>query len=244
MNKFPAIKLVLFLCTIITGKFTNGQQRSAELLISFQHTANGKPLVLKDSSFTNAFGEQYQVTRLKYYISNIRLDGDHNPAQNHNVFLIDAASSAAILLKVAEGSYNTLHFTLGVDSIFNCSGAQDGALDPLNGMFWTWNTGYIFFKLEGYSPASTADLNRIEHHIGGYQGPYRAQRTVSLKLEKPLLVKENVSQQVNLQLDLDKYWQAVRPVKIAEHSLVMSPGALASSAADNFSSMFSLLPIP
>lgn len=156
---------------------------------------------------------------------------------------MDAAAPRVIQLRVAEGAYHALHFTLGVDSILNCSGAQDGALDPLNGMFWTWNTGYIFFKLEGYSTSSTADLKRIEHHIGGYQGPYKAQRTVSLKLEKPLIVKENVSQQVILQLNLDKYWQAVRPVKIAEHSLVMSPGSLASSAADNFSSMFSILPI-
>ncbi len=144
-------------------------------------------------------------------------------------------------LELPAGTYQTITFTLGVDSLLNCSGAQDGALDPLNGMFWTWNSGYIFFKLEGYSSSSTADLNRIEQHIGGYRGPYKAQRVITLKLDKPLSLIQNEVQELNVQLDLDKYWLSVHPVKLAENPLIMIPGALASRSADNLANMFSII---
>ncbi len=71
MNKRGVIPLFFFLCLFIIGKNTVAQPGNGKLLISFQHIANGKPLVLRDSSYTNAFNEIYQVTRLKYYISNI-----------------------------------------------------------------------------------------------------------------------------------------------------------------------------
>ena len=50
------------------------------------------------------------------------------------------------------GNYNSLSFLLGVDSMHNVSGAQTGALDPANDMFWTWNSGYVMAKMEGASP--------------------------------------------------------------------------------------------
>ncbi len=241
MNRRRVIPLTFFLCLLFIGNNAVAQAGHGKLLISFQHIANGKPLVLRDSSYTNAFNENYQVTRLKYYISNIHMDG-RSEAVNKQVFLIDASATDTLSLELPEGTYQTLSFTLGVDSLLNCSGAQDGALDPLNGMFWTWNTGYIFFKLEGYSSSSTADLNRIEQHIGGYRGPYKAQRVITLRLDKPLSLAQNGVQQLDVQLNLDKYWLSVHPVKLAENPLVMIPGALASRAADNAVAMFSIKP--
>lgn len=29
---------------------------------------------------------------------------------------------------------------------------MDGDLDPLNGMYWAWNSGYINMKIEGITP--------------------------------------------------------------------------------------------
>jgi hypothetical protein len=242
MNKGRVIRLLFCICWMIPGKFIFAQAGQGVLRISFQHTANGKPLVLRDSSYTTPFNESYQVTRLKYYISNTRLVGKGSGTFGKDMFLVDAASPDTLVLKLPAGKYDSLYFTLGVDSILNCSGAQDGALDPLNGMFWTWNTGYIFFKLEGFSPSSTADLNRIEQHIGGYRGPHKAQRNIGLKLY-PALNIEGPQAQINLQVNLDKYWSSAQPVKISEQPLIMSPGAGAKLAADNFSAMFTIISI-
>ncbi len=45
-------------------------------------------------------------------------------------------------------------------------------LDPTKGMFWTWNSGYLSFKIEGYSPVSTQPAHIIAYHIGGYRSAY------------------------------------------------------------------------
>ena len=59
---------------------------------------------------------------------------------------------------------------IGVDSARNTSGAQLGALDPANSMFWSWNSGYIFVRMEGNSPQSTQPYNKLQFHIGGFKG--------------------------------------------------------------------------
>jgi hypothetical protein len=127
-----------------------------------------------------------------------------------------------------------------VDSALNCSGAQSGALDPVNGMFWTWNTGYIYFKLEGYATDSPNDLQKIEYHIGGYTGPYKANRKVELNLPQPLLIEAGKSTVITINVDLDQFWVGKNKINIATNALIMSPGALAAAAADNLPAMFSI----
>lgn len=234
----PCCILYLFLGYSPTAA---GQYKTGELVIHFLHTAGGKELLLRDSMYVNPFQESYKVSRLKYYISNIKFAGLSVDPPGKNIFLIEAGAEDSILLQVPVGTFNKLYFTLGVDSVFNCSGAQDGALDPLNGMFWTWNSGYIFFKLEGVSPSSPADLNRIEHHIGGYTGPNKAGRVIELNLGKTIEVKEKGAHRINIQLDLDSYWRSVNDIKIGRYPLVMAPGELAKRSADNFAAMFSVI---
>ncbi|WP_316930094.1 MbnP family protein, partial [Hymenobacter sp. IS2118] len=48
------------------------------------------------------------------------------------------ASQLLALKDIPVGDYQSVSFTVGVDSARNVAGAQTGALDPNNGMFWTW----------------------------------------------------------------------------------------------------------
>ena len=213
--------------------------QAQEVVVKFHHTANGRPLVLPDSSYTNAFNEVYQVTRLKYYISH----GGFAPGEPASAALIDASAQDSIVIHPKEGKHSALYFMVGVDSALNCSGAQDGALDPLNGMFWTWNSGYIFFKLEGYSSSSKADLQRIEHHVGGYRYPNNVAKIIQLNLPVPLECKKNRRYLISINVDMDKYWKGINDVKIADQALLMTPGGIALKAAENFPAMFSITSI-
>jgi hypothetical protein len=231
----------LFFIFFLASHPSMSQKASGLLTISFTHSANGKSLVLRDSNYVNAFGETYTVNKLKYYIGNLSVDGRFQPEQKY--YLVDAAKDEnSISLNLPAGNYSTLEFVVGVDSIDNCSGAQDGALDPLNNMFWTWNSGYIFFKLEGYSPSSGSDLNRIEHHIGGYKGENNVARKLSFKLPAatPIRVKKDSVTELIIENDLDKYWNAINDIRISELSACMSPGDMAKKIAANFPGMFSL----
>lgn len=219
------------------------QAPAGKVKIRFIHTANGKPLELGEVRYQNFFGEEYQVSKFKYYVSHIGFTGKSSWQDDNSYYLVNAANEEnSIEISLPPGNYPAMHFLLGVDSIRNCSGAQDGALDPMNDMFWTWNTGYVMLKLEGNSPASTADLNRLEYHIGGYKGNNNVATPVSVDLltKGGLTVKPGKTTEIIIETNLDAFWHADRDVKIAEHAVCMTTGLLAKKIAANFPSLFSL----
>lgn len=202
--------------------------------------ANGKPVVLQDSTYQNAFNETYTLKKLKYYISNAVLRNNQTKfAEKDSYHLINVAVSDSFSIEIVPGSYDKVQFMIGVDSIRNFSGAQTGALDPLNDMFWTWNSGYVNFKLEGTSSSSTADLARIEHHIGGYRHPYQTSAVISLTLPA-LEIKPNSSHKIIINCNLDKYWKSVNDITIAAMPVNTLPGAAAKKVSENIAHMFSL----
>jgi hypothetical protein len=133
-----------------------------------------------NTEYTNENGDPFNVTMLKYYISNIKLtDANGNVFEDPTTddgskgyYLVDAAapeSHEITLNDIPAGDYEKLEFTIGVDAERVSEGAQTGALDPVNEMFWSWNAGWIFYKFEGTSPNSTEEGNVVVYHIGGYK---------------------------------------------------------------------------
>ncbi len=205
-----------------------------EFIIKFVHTANGKRIIQNDSIYYTPGGEPYTISKLKYYVSNL----DMNTARK-SCFLIDAFGIDSFTVRPQIGLYAFLSFLLGVDSARNVSGAQDGALDPLNDMFWTWNSGYVMFKLEGNSDSSLADLHRIEHHIGGFAGTNYTMRRINLSLPKKM--HANTGRHViTVEMNLDNYWRSVNNISISETPVIVTAGALAKRSADNFPQMFTI----
>ena len=124
-----------------------------KLQVAFSNEVDGQPINIGAMAYTNAAGNQYRVDLLKYYVTNFTLikeDGSQRNFKNYNLIdASDVSTTSFTLDSVSNGNYTSIKFYLGVDSGRNHTGAQDGALDPINGMIWTWNTGYIFFKHEG-----------------------------------------------------------------------------------------------
>lgn len=207
----------------------------------FRNLINGQPVVLYDSTYTNPFGESYQLNKLKYYITNISVsDGQKSPLLKDNYHLINQQidSSLSFFINIPTGHYESIHFLLGVDSAANESGAQTGALDPLNDMFWTWQSGYVMFKMEGTSSQSKVINNKFEYHLGGYKGINSVLGTVRLPV--PLHVMERKTTTIVINADIDKLWNAITPIKITETSLCNTPGELAKQIAANCRQMFSI----
>ena len=83
-------------------------------------------------------------------------------------FLVNQDEEASMAIEMDSlplGLYKSIKFMIGVDSTRNVSGSQTGALDPANGMFWTWNSGYIFLKMEGTSPVIPNTGHNFTFHI-------------------------------------------------------------------------------
>jgi len=217
--------------------------------ISISNIVDGIPMALNTANYVNSFGEQYIITKFKYYISNISVGSTLASPVNGRYYLIDQSNPATLSFSfnAPEGSYNAISFLLGVDSARNVSGAQTGALDPLNDMFWTWNTGYIMAKMEGNSPQSPVVNNKVEYHIGGFSGVNNVLQPVSLV--KPLSsvnsinVRAGKTSEVFIEADFDDWWQGTYDLKIADNPAITHPGPTAKSISNNYSRMFSIIGI-
>jgi hypothetical protein len=211
-------------------------QRS--LVLSFQHMAGTNELVL-GNSFVNSRGDTIIVQRFKYYLSNFSLTDDKGkivPLPD-TYFLIDEAdpSSKTITLTVPDIAITGIGFLIGVDSIKNVSGIQTGVLDPLKGMFWTWNSGYVMAKIEGRSSSSTIAGRSFTYHIGGFRSPMNVLRTVAFPIEGNYRPKN-----ITISADINQWFKSKSELKIAETPVCHSPGPLAVRIADNYRTMFSI----
>ncbi len=116
--------------------------------------------------------------------------------------------------------YNRIKFNLGIDSAKNVAGVLGGDLDPSNGMYWTWQSGYINFKLEGFLGNTDSEETRFEFHIGGYQFPFLALKALDLKIPE--------SNKVELRVDFNDFFQKLEGINT---SRIMSPSMTAVQIA-------------
>ncbi len=218
------------------------------LNLHFQAVVDGVRLEF-DKPYKNAFQETYSVKTFKYYISDIELinSGTNNlvKAARDGYFLIDesAAGTEYIGIKAPANKYDHIAFTIGVDSVRNVSGAQTGALDPANGMFWTWNSGYIMAKLEGTSPLSKEPGNRIEYHIGGFKKADNVLKKIVMPFPGNVtldFLKDSYST-INISANVNAWFNNPNELRIAQVAVCMTPGDLSKKIADNYAKMFYLM---
>jgi hypothetical protein len=135
--------------------------------------------IIADSSIDSLL-----LNTLRFYLHNVELSyqGKQVWTSGKEHFLVDAMddSRRSIELLLAEGlEYDELSFIVGVDSSLQVNGAHSGVLDPLQGMYWTWQSGYIHWKLEAEAKIG-GKREAITWHVGGYRQTFNTLRRVSL----------------------------------------------------------------
>jgi hypothetical protein len=170
--------------------------------------------------------------------------------QDESYFLIDEAVAASqkVKLNVPEGDYSEVTFMVGVDSLRSTMdiSKRTGVLDPAaggTGMYWVWNSGYIHFKLEGTSAASTAADKSFRIHAGGYGGYSSATAnntrnvTLSFGASRAKVRADHNDTSVHLLADVLKVFTGAGNIKIADKSSRMAiPDNVVT--ANNYAQMF------
>lgn len=219
----------------VTGFVTHAPH---SLTIKFKHKMGNRELQLFNESYVNPFGEPVTITRFKYYLSHVSITGadQKETVLSDKTFLIDESEpgSKTLTFSTSVITPQSLSFMIGVDSVLNVSGVQTGSLDPLNGMFWTWNSGYIFARLEGKSDSSHAPAHLVNWDVGGFKTPFNASRKITLDLSHA------TGPVITIEADLLKWFNAMHAIQIAQAPLCHQPGRLAMQLADNYSRMFSI----
>jgi len=189
--------------------------------------------ITKNTWYVSSQKDSIQFTKLKFYLTDFQvksIKGEINTIEHSN-YLIDIFKPETLEILLNTVSFNNgdkLSFNLGVSSVINTTGAHSGALDPSNGMFWSWQSGYINFKIEGVSPSSKTRQNKFQFHIGGYQSPYNTIRRFDFVLNKHT---------TELNLKLEKFFEGA---KLAVDNQVMIPGEKASKLATVFFNTLSI----
>lgn len=243
MNTVRKIITGSFFIAFLTFVFSFKQPQKTKVSIQFKNYAGNAVLQL-DSTYKNALGQDFTIANFKYYISNIclkRADGKNYTCQEY--FLINEHeddSKQITLNDVPEGNYTGIEFIIGVDSLHNCSGLQQGALDPINGMFWAWNTGYVFLKLDGHASASKSEGHIYEYHIGGYKQPVNSIRKVILNFNGNKTVSSASIASIIIKADVLEILKTPTTIDFSKLPSVTDTRN-ANIIANNYMDMFSLL---
>lgn len=111
----------------------------------------------------------------RFYLSDFIFyrQGQEVLRENNSYHLVDLEFPESGEWAIHTSGFDEISFLLGTDSLTNVSGAYGGDLDPVKGMYWTWNSGYINVKLEGFSPQSRRRNGEFALHLGGYMPPFQ-----------------------------------------------------------------------
>jgi len=224
--------LLLLIIPLLVG-FRSQSQSLINLPIAFQLVLGNFSLLLNDTSNLPQTNENLNIETLKFYISKVQLYQIDSLAfeEQLSFHLIDISnpSSLKFSIKIPKNlSYNRIQFYMGIDSITNVSGVMGGDLDPIKGMYWTWQSGYINFKLEGKSKLCKTKNNLFQFHLGGYQIPNSCLQTINLEAleEHPIFIK----------MDIEKFIKSIDLVKLNH---IMSPSAEAVKLSEYLVTCFS-----
>lgn len=189
-----------------------------------------KPILSFPHRLTLPNESDCQVVTLRFYLNNVELKHEGRlvwaSADTHYLFDSRVASRLEIPLGISASTpVDEISFVIGVDSALQVNGAHSGVLDPIQGMYWTWQSGYIHWKLETESLESASDSSLI-WHVGGYRAPYNSLRVIRYAVNT---ASTSYLFTVDIRRLISDVWGRV-PLS------VMSPSAHAMQLADCFQS--------
>jgi hypothetical protein len=223
-------------------------EKYGAVTITIQPLFNGQPLKLNTENYVNEHSDTLNIETLKFYLTHISLEyqragnGEQQESETIKEAMLydaeDTASGTFTCSKVMTGKITGITFIAGVDSLANTSGANDGDLDPVKGMYWAWNSGYIMAKLEGHSNVCKTLHHAFEYHIGGYMPPNNTARKVSLALPGEKEIKEGATTSIKIKAEVSAWFRG--NLNLAKCNSVLMPGQAAAKMADNYAQMFSI----
>ena len=145
--------------------------------VVFDLRYNDQPFAVGDIYYDN-FGHRIRIDNFMSYISMMKLVKDDDTEVLLNDFYLANFSHAnSLSFELPAGHFKALSFGIGVPHDFNKD--QDPTVYPNNhplsvpgseGMFWGWNSGYIFVKFEGKADTLGIEGEPLIHpfafHIG------------------------------------------------------------------------------
>lgn len=256
---FLAFSLLLFITACSDDETTASEAGVVEVEFDNIALVNGIQQQLSlvdpgndDYDYTNAVGQSFNINLLRYYITDIHLEGPNGESyrdeisvdvnQVEGIHLIDESDQSSGLLvfdEVPAGNYNKITFTVGVPEEGVQEGAAGGVLDPAScNMFWNWNSGYIAMKFEGQSPVSNGGTsgtetllgvdNGIAYHVGGWRDVENTpfvfnNKTITLDFDTMAKVEKGQQPHIHLTMNVLGLFTGVNDIDFTGNHNVHKP---------------------
>lgn len=166
------------------------------------------------------------IDKLQLYLS---LPYQAGNAEKKEYRLINFASAKDCFIPF-QNLTSTIKIDIGVDSLTNLNAPLINDLDPTTGMYWTWQNGFIHFKIEGSFNSGNSKKEQFQYHLGGYSYPNNSVQ----QLEITALSSESF-----LELNL---FTLLTYIKKQGKPDILSPGVDAMEGMKVVKSSFSLKP--
>jgi hypothetical protein len=169
----------------------------------------------------DANSDSLQVNRCAMYLSGLQFFANGKPLLTaEKPILINFCNGAFTRNQVPENA-DSVAFLVGIDSLFQSAGALGGDLDPVHGMYWTWQSGYIHVKVEARTSQLEGESHSIVCHLGGYSAPFNSNRQTGFRLNS----------QMHHTINLDQFLESE---SFSQVHKIMSPSLLATKLSDDF----------
>ncbi|MFK7948913.1 MAG: MbnP family protein [Saprospiraceae bacterium] len=237
-----AIFAALFIGILFIASCTPDEQKSetGTVTLEFEHVFDSEAFTLGEE-YTTSNGDVITANLFKYYVSNVVLsneDGSTTYTVPNSYYIVDASNTESLNIDIQDvpnGEYSKVNFILGVDAQSNTEGAQEGALAPEKGMYWSWNTGYIFLKLEG----TTSNATDITYHIGGFSSATNNNiKTIERDVPTGSMINVNGSEStVHYMVDVAEFFKNPVDFDVEATPTVTMPNANSVIISENYEDM-------
>jgi hypothetical protein len=223
-----------FVCLFVCMLFLYAGSTAQELPVGIAIRFAGSNLQLQQDYRLGK--DTVRFEKIRFYLSNIQLlhKGKvvaNDPVAVHLISLDDSSSLFWSIPLAAGVHYDEVSMIIGTDSLRNVSGANEGPLDPIHGMYWSWQSGYINIKIEGYSPSCPSRKHKFQYHLGGYNGSTASQQTWTGKAEP--------GKTIHFSISIDKW---LGGIALNQQYEIMSPSEAAAQLSAAFAKAIVLEP--
>ncbi len=258
---FSAAFAVIASALFVVGCKKDDLSGTGSVEIEISNLAGDAPLDF-GTYYKNENGDSVRFSQFNYFLSNfvlIKKDGsEHVMPKDSCYFLVkhdNTASKTLQLNNVPAGDYKGVRFMIGIDSSKSVSeiGQRTGVLDPTGaaaGMYWSWNSGYIFVKIEGTSPQAPLNTGTgertLEYHTGLFGGKdsptLNNLKTVALESDHDVAeIRKDLDEApiFHVLVDVLEMFKSPTVVKVAD-TPTSHAGPFSKTVADNYADMITL----
>jgi len=227
-NKLSSLLVVVVLILFSCNDQSGDQERvnASKVEFIFEHYVGDSKLIFDEMNYTNAAGNDYEVTEIQYFVSDITLnkvDGDKIVLDGEKfAHYIDTNIPETFSWKVSDGipagEYKSISMTFGIKGEKNKPFMFTDP--PESDMLWPINLGgdeggYHYMKLNGFWMNQEGQREPFNFHLGVGQERDTENNIVGFiqnwfEEELPsssFTIAEGEEKQIAIRMDVDEWWK-------------------------------------